>query len=83
MKTIVKYGNAKALGVSAVITALFLSVSGVAGATGTPITSGFANAQTSLTTYMGLAIALVIALVLLGAGIRFLAKWVKAAVSKN
>ena len=45
-----------------------------------PITSGFATAQTSLTTYMGLAIGLVIGLVLLGAGIRFLAKWVRLAL---
>jgi predicted transporter len=79
----IKYSRGKAAGVAAVMCALVMSVAGIAGATGTPITSGFASAQTSLTTYMGLAIALVIALVLLGAGIRFLAKWVKAAVSKN
>ncbi len=74
---------AMVVGASILATAVLTGIASAATLTGTPITSGFASAQTSLLVYMGLAVGLVIALVLAGAGIRFLAKWIKLAVSKN
>lgn len=46
----------------------------------TAISSGFTSSQTNLIDYMGLAVALVVALLLIGSGLRLLVKWVKHAV---
>lgn len=73
--------GAKAAG-GAVAAAAVLAVASVAGATGV-ITSAFASETTSLTTYMGLAAALVVLLLGLGVGVRLLVKWVKIAIAKN
>lgn len=58
-----------------------VTVSGVAGADA--ISSAFTTEQTTLTGYLGDAVVLVIALLGLGAGIRFLVKWVRKAVASS
>lgn len=47
-------------------------------AVATAITSGFATAQSGLLSEMGLGVALVIAVMLFGLGIRMLVKWSRA-----
>ena len=61
-----------------------LGLAGVASATTNtatdPVTAGFSTVQTSLVNYVGLGVALVIAVFLVGIGVGLLVKWARRAV---
>lgn len=69
---------------AAVVGAVVLAGSGVSGATGsTIVTTAFSSETTQLTTYMGLAAALVFVLLGIGVGIRLAVKWIKFAIGRG
>jgi len=76
MKNALSNRNLTALGV---IAAVVLGFNGVAGADA--IGDGITAAQTTLTGYVTAGVAMVIAILMLGVGIRTLTKWVKRAAS--
>lgn len=69
--------------VSAVVGGATLASAGMAGATTTIVTAAFATETTQLTTYMGLAAALVFVLLGIGVGIRLAVKWIKFAIGRG
>lgn len=74
--------HAKAITV-ATSASLVLVAGGSAGATTTIVTSAFSSETTQLTTYMGLAAALVFVLLGIGVGIRLAVKWIKFAIGRG
>ncbi len=74
--------NATKLGAATGITAVAVAVTGgVSGATG--IETVFTTTQASLVTEIGYGVALVVALLVIGLGVRMLVKWSKLGVSKS
>jgi predicted transporter len=86
MKMLVRSRSARICAVlSAVVSAAVVSATAASAActAGDKICETFASTQTSLLTQMGYGVALVVALLLLGIGIRMLVKWAKMGVSKS
>lgn len=73
--------QAKVIAAVAFVTTLVLGSNVSAYATGTPdpVTSAFSSLQSKLVAYLGLGVAMVIALIGLAVGVRMLVKWVKRA----
>jgi predicted transporter len=61
--------------------AAVISVPSIAGATAPTIETTFASTQASLLTELGYGVALVVALLLVGLGVRMIVKWSKKGVS--
>jgi hypothetical protein len=74
-----RFGAKIAVAAATIVTGV--TVASYAGADA--ISSGFTSEGTTLTGYLGDAVVLVISLLGLGAGIRFLVKWVRKAVSAS
>jgi hypothetical protein len=65
----------------AVMATLFgvLSLSAPSFATGDPVADGFTSGQTSITTYIGLGVGVIAAIVVLGIGVVVLVKYLRKA----
>jgi type IV secretory pathway VirB2 component (pilin) len=63
--------------------AVVAATAGPAGATGDVISDAFTTLQGTLLGYLGDAVVVIIALLGLGSGIRFLVKWIRKAVSSS
>jgi len=73
--------HANAVAVSVAAGVGVIGMASVAGATGTPIEDTFTSTKAALTTELGYGVALVVALLLIGLGVRMLIKWSKKGVS--
>jgi len=73
--------GAKGIAAIAVGTVAVLGLATGAGATGDSISTVFTTTQASLVTEMGYGVALVVALLLIGLGVKMLIKWSKKGVT--
>jgi hypothetical protein len=79
-KSSVSTSYGKALTMATVVALVVVGVASPSFALGSdPVTSAFTSGQTSLTTYIGLGIAVVAAILLLGIGVSVLVKYLRKA----